>query len=50
MICKSYYSRLAILDTMEKATTIARLLADSNIGFQTEKNLEIKKIRNVIFL
>lgn len=32
LLCRSYNSRLAALDTMEKALGIAKTLAKSNIG------------------
>lgn len=32
VLCNYYNAKLAILDTMEKATKVAELIADSNIG------------------
>lgn len=32
VLCSYYNAKLAILDTLEKATKVAELIADSNIG------------------
>lgn len=32
VLCSNYNAKLAILDTMDKATSVAQSIADSNIG------------------
>lgn len=38
VLCGNYKARLAILDTMEKAMSVAQSIADSNIGNLPQSN------------
>lgn len=50
VLCNYYNAKLAILDTMEKATRIAESIADSNIGDRFDIYTQHPRIQIEIFL
>lgn len=51
VLCRNYNAKLAILDTMEKATSVAESIANSNIGksiYDTSLLLFTSNMRSVI--